>query len=145
MRREDAPELIAQTRQDRTAVAALYDLYVGRVYAFCAVHSATREEAEYLTAQTFVPALGALPRYEERGQPFSAWLLRIAANAAVNRARHPMVSLSDHTSVVQDAATAQSWVEEWEQADGTVTLSRHGTKTMRKCDDNGTDQRQWVP
>ena len=87
MRREADPELIARARHDRAAFAALYDLYVARVYAFCAVHSATREEAEDLTAQTFEQALGAIARYEERGQPFSAWLLRIAANAAANRAR----------------------------------------------------------
>ncbi len=117
MRPEATPELIAQAQADRAAVAALYDLYVARVYAFCAVHSASREEAEDLTAHTFVQALGALPRYEERGQPFSAWLLRIAANAAANRARHPVVPLHDHPGAHEAAATAQSWVAEWEQAD----------------------------
>jgi len=49
-RQEAEPELIARARHDRAAFAALYDLYVVRVYAFCAVHSANREEAEDVTA-----------------------------------------------------------------------------------------------
>ncbi len=119
MRHEAEPELIARARHDRAAFAALYDLYVGRVYAFCAIHSATREEAEDLTAQTFVHALAAIGRYEERGQPFSAWLLRIAANAAANHARHPVLPLSDGNARAHDVAatTAANWVTEWEQAE----------------------------
>ncbi len=119
MRHEAEPELIARARHDRAAFAALYDLYVARVYAFCAVHSATREEAEDLTAHTFVQALAAIGRYEERGQPFSAWLLRIAANAAVNRARHPIVPLSEGMARAHDAAAtmAESWVAEWAQVE----------------------------
>src|SRR5690348_18394641 len=104
MRPEATPELIAQAQANRAAVAALYDLYVARVYAFCAVHSTSREEAEDLTAQTFVQALAAIARYEERGQPFSAWLLRIAANAAANRARHSVLALSDAITNAHDAA-----------------------------------------
>jgi len=99
---------------------------VARVYAFCAVHSTSREEAEDLTAQTFERALGAIARYEERGAPFSAWLLRIAANAAANRARRPAtIPLhAEHadgaTRSPADEAAAdapESWVEEWVCAD----------------------------
>ena len=125
-RLEAEPDLIARARHDRAAFAALYDLYVARVYAFCAVHSASREEAEDLTAQTFERALGAIGRYEERGAPFSAWLLRIAANAAANRARRPAtIPLhAEHadgaTRSPADEAAAdapESWVEEWVCAD----------------------------
>jgi len=127
-RREAEPELIARARSDRGAFAALYDLYVGRIYAFCAVHSRTREEAEDLTAQTFERALTAIARYEERGTPFSSWLLRIAANAAIDRARHarraaPTVptalSYDDRADgEAGDAgARAEDWVAAWELAD----------------------------
>ena len=71
MRSEAEPALIAQARHDRAAFAALYDLYATRVYALCAVHSTSREDAEDLTAQTFERALHAISHYEERGQPFS--------------------------------------------------------------------------
>lgn len=126
-RLEAEPGLIERARHDRAAFASLYDFYVARIYAFCAVHSASREDAEDLTAQTFERALGAIARYEERGQPFSAWLLRIAANAAANRSRRPMPVplLADESqppspSSRDDATIAQlaeSWVEEWERAD----------------------------
>lgn len=125
MRDEAEPELIERARQDRAAFAVLYDRYVTRIYAFCAVHSATREEAEDLTALTFERALAAIARHEERGQIFSGWLLRIAANAA-NQARRPTaVPLGDVESIwgsagavtSQGQADAESWVAEWEQAD----------------------------
>jgi len=131
MRQEAEPALIARARHDRAAFAALYDLYVARVYAFCAIHSAGREEAEDLTAQTFERALGAIGRYEERGAPFSAWLLRIAANAVINRARHPAAvplhaeradgairPWEDEAAVAVDDV-AKEWVEEWLRADWT--------------------------
>ena len=144
-RQEAGPELIARARHDRAAFAALYDLYVARVYAFCAVHSASREEAEDLTAQTFERALGAIGRYEERGAPFSAWLLRIAANAAINRGRRPAdVPLSRAgTSGDADAGAApavedtraEEWVDEWERADWIeehlATLSADGQRVVR--------------
>jgi len=102
---------------------------VARVYAFCAIHSAGREEAEDLTAQTFERALGAIGRYQERGAPFSAWLLRIAANAVINRARRPAAvplhaeradgvirPREDEAAVAADDV-AKEWVEEWLRAD----------------------------
>ncbi len=137
--------MIARARHDHAAFAALYDLYVARVYAFCAVHSASREEAEDLTAQTFERALGAIGRYEERGAPFSAWLLRIAANAAVNRGRRwAAVPLSRAgTAGDGDAAAAPEvedtraagWVDEWERADWIeehlAALSADGQQVVR--------------
>jgi len=146
-RQEAGPDLIARARHDRAAFAALYDLYVARVYAFCAVHSANREEAEDVTAQTFERALGAIGRYEERGAPFSAWLLRIAANTAINRARRPaavplssvgMAGDSDGdagaTAEVEDTR-ADGWVEEWERADWIeehlAALSADGQQVVR--------------
>jgi len=137
--------LIVRARHDRAAFAALYDLYVARIYAFCAVHSASREEAEDVTAQTFEYALGAIGRYEERGAPFSAWLLRIAANTAINRARRPAaIPLSsvgtagdgdgDAVSVVEDTR-AEGWVDEWERADWIeehlAALSADGQQVVR--------------
>ena len=40
--------------------------------------------SEDLTAQAFLRAMEAMPRYEDRGVPFVAWLLRITANLAIN-------------------------------------------------------------
>src|SRR2546421_189046 len=125
MRSEAEPALIVQARHDHAAFAALYDLYVTRVYAFCAVHSTSREDAEDLTAQTFERALHAISHYEERGQPFSAWLLRIAAHAAANHARRATTvplhsegpSHGGDDGAAAAAMQAESRVKEWERAD----------------------------
>lgn len=119
---EAPPEVIARAHDDRAAFGALYDLYVRRVYVFCALHSATREEAEDLTALTFERALRAIVRYEERGRPFSSWLLRIAAHLAADRARHAQpVTVSGDDGVDPDALTpnrrqGEDWATQWETA-----------------------------
>ncbi len=120
---EGDPALIARARHDRVAFGEIYRVYVRRVYAFCRAHSRTREEAEDLTAQTFERALAAIGRYEDRGGRFSSWLLRIAANAAVDRARRgghdtPL----DEEVIAEDGAArpvqegTARWVEDWEQS-----------------------------
>jgi len=117
-RAEAPPALVAQARTDRTAFGQIYDLYVRRVYAFCALGGRSREEAEDLTAQTFERALRAIDRYEERGAPFSAWLLRIAAHVVADRARR--AEPLDAAEPLDDDGGAwdaePDWVVDWEQA-----------------------------
>src|SRR3990172_5161213 len=90
MRRSVAQEtdeggLIAlAARGDREAFGRLYERYVFRVFRHIYFLTNNSELAEDLTAQTFLNALEAIPRYEMRGVPFLAWLLRIAYNLTVN-------------------------------------------------------------
>jgi len=113
-RAEAPPALVAQARTDCAAFGQIYDLYVRRVYAFCALGGRSREEAEDLTAQTFERALRAIDRYEERGAPFSAWLLRIAAHVVADRARRAEPLNDDDDGATADVGP--DWVEEWELA-----------------------------
>jgi RNA polymerase sigma-70 factor (ECF subfamily) len=81
----DDSELIAcAARGDREAFGALYERYVFRVFRHVYYLTSDPHTAEDLTAQTFLNALEAIPRYEIRGVPFLAWLLRIAYNLTVN-------------------------------------------------------------
>ena len=133
-RRTEADEaLIARARHDRAAFAAIYDLYVQRVYAFCLTHSTTREEAEDLTAQTFERALTAMPRYEDHGAPLSSWLFRIAANAAIDRGRrdgrlrilssdHEAAEHAERVQVEHSDSGPERMVERWEAA---VSVREH--------------------
>ena len=123
MREEAGADLIERARQDRAAFGEIYDLYLRRIYAFCLAHSATREEAEDLTAQTFERALGAIGRYQEHGVPFSSWLLRIAANLAADRARRGgrITLLGDAPPPEEDPSRSgqvgpEGWAERWERA-----------------------------
>ena len=72
---------------DADAVARLYSLYAPRVYRFALVRVEARADAEDILQQTFVKMIEALPRYEDRGLPFAAWLFRIARNTMIDIAR----------------------------------------------------------
>ena len=76
--------LIEACQQEPGRFAQLYERYFNRVYAFALVRTANRTAAEDVTAETFRLAFQNLSRFEWRGVPFSAWLFRIAANAATD-------------------------------------------------------------
>src|SRR3972149_3986855 len=69
---------------DRAAFGVLCERYVFRVFRHVYYLTNDPHTAEDLTAQTFLNALEAIPRYEVRGVPFLAWLLRIAYNLTLN-------------------------------------------------------------
>ena len=86
--------LVERARSDPEAFACLYDLYVERVYRYAYRRLGAHEDAEDVTAQTFYRALARLDRYEWRGLPFGAWLLRIAHNLVVDHRRAGAAPLS---------------------------------------------------
>ena len=88
--RDNAPDerlVIEAAQRDPSRFAELYEHNFERVYAYIARRVADRSTAEDLTADVFHQALAHLPRFEWRGVPFLAWLLRIAANAIVDHAQ----------------------------------------------------------
>ncbi|HKD15323.1 MAG TPA: sigma-70 family RNA polymerase sigma factor [Candidatus Angelobacter sp.] len=77
--------LIEAAQQDPTRFGELYENNFHRVYAFIARRVRDRGEVEDLTAEVFHQALSNIRRFEWRGVPFAAWLLRIAANLLADR------------------------------------------------------------
>jgi RNA polymerase sigma-70 factor (ECF subfamily) len=77
--------LIEAAQHDPSRFAELYESNFHRVYAFIARRVHDRMEAEDLTAEVFHQALSNIARFEWRGVPFAAWLLRIAANTLADR------------------------------------------------------------
>lgn len=73
----DEPALVRRARSDAQAFGALYDRYVQRVYRYCFYRTNHPPDAEDLTAQVFLAALEALPRYRQDGH-FAGWLFSIA-------------------------------------------------------------------
>lgn len=73
--------LIEAAQKDPSRFGELYEHNFERVYAFIARRVRNRAEAEDLTSDVFHRALANLGRFEWRGAPFAAWLLRIASNA----------------------------------------------------------------
>jgi len=79
--------LVEAAQKDPSRFAELYEINFERVYGFVARRVGDRAAAEDLTSEVFHKALANLPRFEWRGVPFAAWLLRIAANAIADRAQ----------------------------------------------------------
>ena len=83
----DERRLVEAAQRDPARFADLYDRHVERVYAFVLRRVADRDAAEDVTADVFHRALAGLRGFQFRGAPFAAWLLRIAANAVIDRAK----------------------------------------------------------
>lgn len=85
-----------RARHDRAAFAELYIQHRERVFRYLRARCASDDDALDLTAKTFERALQAIPRYATRGGGVTAWLLRIARNAAVDheRRRRPLLFVS---------------------------------------------------
>jgi len=86
--------LVEAAQKDPARFAELYELHFDRVYLFIARRVGDRDVAEDLTSDVFHKALANLNRFEWRGVPFGAWLLRIAANAVTDRGKRSGRELS---------------------------------------------------
>ena len=101
--------LIEAAQNDPSRFAELYENNFHRVYAFVARRVNDRDEAQDLTAEVFHQALKNLGRFQWRGVPFAAWLLRIAANALADRWQRAARGLEVPTeSVVEDSPESLS-------------------------------------
>lgn len=83
---DEIAALVTAAQRDPVEFIALYDLYLKPVYNYLLGWSRNVADAEDLTAQTFLSAFEALPRYRHRGH-FSAWLFRIARSKAIDHFR----------------------------------------------------------
>ena len=79
--------LIEAAQKDPRCFAELYEQNFERVYAYIARRVGDRAEAEDLTSEVFHQALANIKKFEWRGLPFAAWLMRVAANAITDRWR----------------------------------------------------------
>ena len=72
---------------DRQPFEDLYREYLGRIYAYVRAQVGTSADAEDITAQVFMNAYQAYPRFEARNTTPAAWLFRIARNATLDHFR----------------------------------------------------------
>jgi RNA polymerase sigma-70 factor (ECF subfamily) len=72
---------------DQDAVRYLYISYSHNIYGF--VRSIVRDdhEAEDVTQHVFAKLMTSIVKYDDRGVPFFAWLLRLARNVAIDHLR----------------------------------------------------------
>ena len=103
--------LVEAAQRDPVRFAELYDRHFERVYAFVARRVRNRDAAEELTADIFHKALAHLPAFDSRGAPFGAWLIRIAENAVIDRARRAGREVVDTGGVHEPAVALQADLE----------------------------------
>ncbi len=92
---DESPETLSKTRLavarakegDQEAMRFLYVSYSHNIYGY--VRSIVRDdhEAEDVTQHVFAKLMTTLVKYDDRGVPFFAWLLRLARNVAIDHLR----------------------------------------------------------
>jgi RNA polymerase sigma-70 factor (ECF subfamily) len=99
---------------DTEALHFLYVRYADDVLRYVRSVIQDHHEAEDVMQNVFAKLMTAIKRYEHRDVPFSAWILRVARNAAVDhmRARRAIPFEEVH---VRDEASGQGNVERWQQ------------------------------
>lgn len=94
----DDEQVIQQVKNgDTEAYGMLYEQYAEVIFRYVYSHLDNRLDAEDLTEEIFLRAWRALPKYDERGLPFTAFLFRIARNSLIDYYRQKKVvsSLED--------------------------------------------------
>jgi RNA polymerase sigma-70 factor (ECF subfamily) len=101
---------VARAREgDADALRFLYLRYADNVYGYVCSIVRDEYEAEDVTQHIFAKLLTALDRYEPRVVPFSAWILRVAHNAAIDhvRTRRPVPCEEVHPPDLEEDASGR--------------------------------------
>ena len=114
---DDERALIEAAQADPARFVILYERYFHRVWAFVSRRAGNRAVAEDITSEVFEQALANLPKYEWRGIPFGAWLLRIASNALADRWRRDGREGNDPPREIPDR-------REWEETERRALVSQ---------------------
>ncbi len=72
---------------DRQALGFLYARYAQDVHRYARSIVGCEHDAEDVTQQVFAKLLRQIGKYQPRGVPFIAWLLRVARNTALDHIR----------------------------------------------------------
>ena len=92
---DDSPDALRKVQRvvarakggDQDAIRFLYVTYSNNIYGY--VRSIVRDdyEAEDVTQHVFAKLMTKIVKYDDRGLPFLAWLLRLARNVAIDHLR----------------------------------------------------------
>ncbi len=113
---------------DSLAFGVLYERYIGRIYNYIYYRTGNISEAEDLTERVFLRALQHIPRYHNRGLPFSAWLYRIAHNLVANwhrdDSRRKEIPLEDGLSHPHNPAHPEVKIMQSEEQERLIRIIR---------------------
>ena len=99
-----AAVLVARAQAgDKIAFAEIYIRYFERVRRYLEIALRNSHDSEDAAQETFAKVLQALPRYEQRAEPFRAWLFKLARNHAFDFQRRRGQTQSTEPSCVAHA------------------------------------------
>lgn len=92
---DDSPETahrirlaVARAKEgDQEAIRFLYVSYANNIYGYVRSIVHDDHEAEDVTQHIFAKLMTSVHKYDDRGIPFFAWLLRLARNVAIDHLR----------------------------------------------------------
>lgn len=97
---------------DFEAFGEIYSIYLDRIYRYVVYQVDDKMIAEDLTEETFIKAWEAIGKYKWKGQPFSAWLYRIAHNQVIDYFRTTRRDLTLKEELPAEAAEPEQEAEE---------------------------------
>jgi RNA polymerase sigma-70 factor, ECF subfamily len=101
---DESPETVQKVRLavarakegDREALRYLYIVYSPNIYGYVRSIVNDEHEAEDVTQHVFAKLMTTLVKYDDRGVPFFAWLLRLARNVAIDHLRRNRLTPTEH-------------------------------------------------
>jgi len=96
---------IAAAQRDPSRFGDLYEENFFRVYAYVCRRVGDRHHAEDLTSDVFREALADIRKFEWRGAPFLAWLLRIASRLIADHYKHSGRDTGNPLAAAEPACT----------------------------------------
>jgi RNA polymerase sigma-70 factor (ECF subfamily) len=101
---DESPETARKVRMavklakggDRDALQYLYSVYSNNIYGYVRSIVHDDHEAEDVTQHVFAKLMTTLVKYDDRGVPFFAWLVRLARNAAIDHLRSNRLTPTEH-------------------------------------------------
>lgn len=118
---------------DSDAVSYLYLRYKNSIYGYVLSIVRDEYEAEDVTQQVFLRLMSVIGRYEPRKVPFTAWIIRVARNAAVDHVRQrrtiPFEEVFGPRVFANDADPDRRWG--LEQALGTLPQDQRNVVVLR--------------
>jgi RNA polymerase sigma-70 factor (ECF subfamily) len=129
-------ELVDRAQEgDRAALEELYLIHYDRIYRYLHVTVGNQHDAEDLTTQTFLKMIQAIDRFRWESAPFSAWLFRIAHNAAMDHFR-------SSRRLQLEGEAREPAADETTSAEAGAMASIRRQSLLRLIDDLSADQRQ---
>lgn len=101
-------------KADPAKFAVLYETYYRQIFVFIYRRTNVEDTSSDIVANTFLKAMLALPKYNYRGVPFSAFLFRIAQNEVnlyfrkTGRERCVSLTQADMVAVIAEAGEKDS-------------------------------------